>query len=84
MTWNGFNEARVNRRVTQDFAQCIDSSVQALIEIDKRVIGPQTLPEFLAGNELARFFQHQDQHSECLLAQLNPSAVFAKFERIGV
>jgi hypothetical protein len=48
VTWNGFHEARINGRVTQDIAQRINGSIQTFVEVDKCVIEPQPLAEFLA------------------------------------
>jgi hypothetical protein len=52
-----FDIAGVFRRVAQNVSQFVDSSIQSVVEIDKRVARPQPGSQFLASKELARSAQ---------------------------
>jgi hypothetical protein len=53
---------RLSGGVAQRLAELIDSGVQAVVEIDKRVFAPQALAQFIPRYKLGGFLQqHQQQ-----------------------
>jgi len=50
----GFDEARCSRGVVQYGANLADANIQALLEVDERVLIPKFMLNFLSGDELAR------------------------------
>jgi hypothetical protein len=49
----GLDESRGLSRVPERFAQPLHGRVHAVLEIDERVVLPEPLPQFLAGDQLA-------------------------------
>jgi hypothetical protein len=56
-------------------AHLSDRSVQAAVEIDKRVGGPKRPPQFLPRHDLARMFEQHRQDLKRLLVKLDSAAV---------
>jgi hypothetical protein len=84
MAGQGFNEARVIRRVVQRFAQPHDRSVQAVVKIDESIIGPKPLPKFFPGDDFAAPFQQNCENPARLLLKLDLSALLPKFTRAHI
>jgi len=81
-----FDEPRVRRGIAQGFAELIDYSVKAVIEIYKGIFGPQLLTQFLARDDFARPPQQREQHLEWLLLNAKTDSRFAQFPgaRVGL
>ena len=45
---------RICRRIAQRFAKFVDCCVEGVVEIDKRIGGPQPAAQFVASNHRAR------------------------------
>jgi hypothetical protein len=65
----GFDEARPHGVVAQDRAQPLDGGVDAVLEVDRRAVGPQALPDVVTGHHVARAIEHQRQELEALFLQ---------------
>ena len=55
-----------------------DGRVKRMIEVDKRVIGPQRVPEPLPRDNLPRLLQKQSKNTQRLILQLQFDSAFAK------
>jgi hypothetical protein len=55
--------------------------VQTVVEVNKRVRGPDSLLKFFAGYDLTPIFQQGLQYQERLLLQADTDAAFAKLAR---
>jgi len=55
---HGFDEARILWRIAQRLAQLVDGGVQAVIEVDEGVFGPQSLAEVIARDDAASLEEH--------------------------
>ena len=78
------HEARISGRVPQGFADLVDGRVEAVIEVNKRVSGPELFAQVLAGNHVAGMFEQQSKHLERLLLEPNADAAFAEFSGLEV
>jgi len=72
-----FDESRRISRVAQRLPQFLHGTVQALVEIDKRILVPESLAQPLAGNNFARLFQQQHQDQKWFFPELDADAVLA-------
>jgi len=61
------NKARILRLIAERLTYLVDCPVKALIEVDKGVVGPDPLLQFLPGDQLSGFFQQRPQHLEGLV-----------------
>jgi len=75
---NGFNVAGFVGRIREHIAQLLHGAVQAGIEIDEGVRGPEPLMEFFAGNDIAGMLQQQRQYLEGLILKFQADAVLAQ------
>ncbi len=75
---NGFHIARALRRIRKGRAQLRHRFIQAAIEIDKRLRGPELFADLFARDYLARMFQEERKYLEGLLLQLDSNASFAQ------
>jgi hypothetical protein len=69
------------RGVVQNFAKPIHRGVEAVVEVNKRIIGPQPALEFLAGDQFAGALQQRDQYLQGLFLQPDLYALLAKLPR---
>lgn len=74
-----FDEAGIGGGVAEGFAQLVDRGVEAVIEIDEGVRGPESLAEFFAGDDFAWTFEKSEQDLERLLLQAEAFVGLAKF-----
>jgi hypothetical protein len=81
---NRFDVTRGFGFVAQGFAQALHRIVDTLIEFDKGIGRPKALLKFLSGDELAGFFQKNQQHRKRLILKLNADAMLAQLPRAGV
>jgi len=75
------DELRVVRGVTKGSTQSFDRGVQAVLEVDERPIGPEPLPQFIAGDDIARAFEHQAEDLERLFLQADRTAALVQLTR---
>ena len=74
-----FNEAGIVSRIAERVADFVDGLVEAMVEVNEGVLGPEVLLKLLAGNDLSRLFQEHGENLEGLLLQLDPDPLPAKF-----
>jgi hypothetical protein len=67
MSGHRLDVARMGRGVAQSLPDFVNCSVQASVEIDEGVAGPEPTAQFLPGNQLARPFQQGKENLERLL-----------------
>ena len=75
-----FDEHRSFRRFAQRITQPFDRRIQAVIEINKGVVWPKFLAQFLPANKFSRSLKQRRQYLQRLLLQLyvlSPVAQFA-------
>jgi hypothetical protein len=84
MTRQSFNEARARGRVAQGRSQTVDGSVQAMVEIDEGVRGPESLANPLTGHYLSRMFQQHYQDLEWLVLKLYFIALLAQLAQARI
>ena len=63
---HGFDEAWLLGGITQGLAQPGDGAVQAMIEVNKRVRGPQVLAQFIPRDHFPGPLQQQRQNTQWL------------------
>ncbi len=83
-TGQRFDVARTGSGVSQRLANLVDGRVQAVVEVDERVGGPELLLQLFARDHLARPLQQQSQHLKGLLLQAQLDAALAQFSRAEV
>ena len=76
---NGFDVAGIVGRVAKQIADFLDSSVQAVVEVNEGIGGPESLFQFLAGYDFAAAFEEDAKHLEGLVLEAKASAVFPEF-----
>src|SRR5579884_3405628 len=80
----GFDETRVRGGVAQRFAQLVDSSIQAVVEIDEGIGGPEAVAEVFAGDDIARALEQDNQYLERLFLELDFAAIAKEFARADI
>ena len=65
-------------------AQALDGGVQAVLEIDERPLRPQTVPEIVPRDDVARVFEHEAKNLERLLLQADAALALAQLARPAV
>ena len=63
----GFHVTRAGGGVSQCFTDLVHSRIQAVIEIDERIGGPELLAKVLPRDHLRGTFQEKRQHLKWLL-----------------
>src|SRR6185369_12966062 len=76
---HSLDKPRSGSGILQRLSQLIDGGIQAVVEINKSVIRPEFLAEFLPSNHLPRPFQKERQNLKGLFLQTNPGAVLPQF-----
>lgn len=81
-----FDKAGVVGFVGEGVAEFVDGSVQAVLEIDEGVFGPETLLELLTGDNEAGMFQKDGEDLERAILEFEADAGFAEFagEQVGL
>jgi hypothetical protein len=82
--WQRLDITRIFRRVAKSLPEPCNSRIQSMFEIDKGVIGPETLSEFFSGNDRSGLFQERSEYLKRLRLQSNPNAVFPQHGFIKV
>src|SRR6267378_4322373 len=72
------DEARIGRGIAERLANLVYGGIQAVIEIDERIGGPDFLPQVVACNHASGIFQQNAEDLKGLLLQTQASAVFAE------
>src|SRR6185369_1515573 len=75
-----FYEPRRFSRIAERLAQALHRSVDAVVEVDDGVAGPELLAKLLAGDEIARMLQKERKHAQRLPLELYLAAVPAQFQ----
>jgi hypothetical protein len=66
---HGLDIFRLFRGVAESSTQRSNGNIDGVVEVDCRVVGPQTLPDLLAGCHLAVALNEQAQHLEWLFLE---------------
>ena len=74
-----FDVARLIGVIFQRFAQLFDGSVDAVLEVNKSVGGPQSVAEFFPRYQFAGMFEQDGQNLERHFLELDLAAVMAQF-----
>src|ERR1017187_5028346 len=74
-----FDIARIGGGISQRLAHLIDRCVEAVVEVDKSVGGPELLLQLFARDHFTRPLQQQGQHLERLPLQAQHHAALAQF-----
>src|SRR6185503_17082517 len=72
------DERRLVRIVAKRGAQALDRGVQAVLEVDERALGPETLTQLVTGDDLAGPLEHEPEDLERLLLQAHPRAAVSR------
>jgi hypothetical protein len=80
-----FNEAGIVGFVGEGVAQFVNGGVQAVLEIDEGVFGPEAFLVLLAGDDDAGLLEEDSQDLEGAILDFQADAGFAKFagEQVG-
>jgi hypothetical protein len=73
-----FDEAGVVGFVGEGVAELVDGGVQAMLEIDEGVFGPEALLELLAGDDEAGVFQENGEDLEWAILEFETDPGFAE------
>src|SRR6266705_3785162 len=65
-------------RVAQGLPQLPHGRVEAVVEVDERIRGPELVPQLLSGHHLARTLQEQGQQAKRLILQTDPQSLPAQ------
>jgi hypothetical protein len=71
-------------RVVKDLANLADRTVQALLEVNERVIRPKLALKLLPGHHFPGTFQQRGQHLERLLLNFEPDTVFTDLAALQI
>lgn len=71
------DEARIVRRFPERAAQPFDGRIDAVVELDNRIVRPQFLADFLAQHRLAGVLDEHEQDLKRLIGQVDPDTVLA-------
>jgi hypothetical protein len=82
--WKSFDEVGSFCRIAEGFAEFVDGLVEAVVEIDKRVGGPEAAAEFLASDDLAGRFEEHGEDLEGLILETETMPVVAEFTRTQI
>ena len=79
-----FHEPWMLGVVAQHRPQALDRRVQPMLEVDERAVGPQPVPELLAGQHFSRPLEQHRQQLERLVLQAEAHAVFPQLTRAEI
>jgi hypothetical protein len=82
----GLDVSRRARRIAEGFAQLVDRGVQAVVEVDVGVRGPEPQAQVVAGDDVPRPLEEDGQHGEGLAQQpdLDPLSMQLAGGEIGL
>src|SRR5258708_9601395 len=81
---NGLDKSGTTRRITQDFANLVDRGIQAVVEVNEGVGGPELVAQFFSGNDDAWTFEEECQKRKRLGLQADTRSLLAKFSGFQV
>src|SRR5882757_3473803 len=77
-TRESLDEARTGRGITQRFANLVNGGIQAVVEIDESVGGPDFLTQVIACNYAPGTFEQNAEDLKRLLLETHESAILAE------
>ena len=80
----GLNEPRHIGRVPERVTQPANRGIQAVLEIDECLRRPQSLPQLLAGHEVAGTIEKRLENLKRLLGEIDPDAGLPQFARAQI
>ncbi len=72
-----FYEPGIIRRFAERLAKSHYRGIQAMVKIYKRILRPETLAEFFAGNDFSRIFHQYPEDATLLILELYFAPLFA-------
>ncbi len=75
----GLDEAGIVRGVAQGLPEPHDGGIQAMVEVNECVIGPEPLSQLLSCNDFASLFQQDGENATGLLLEPDLTALLAEF-----
>src|SRR5262249_34259158 len=82
--WEGLNVTRHFGRIVQRLAQLVDRCVQPVVEVHKRVAGPQTVAQLFSCDQRPWLFKQNRQDFERLADQLDLYPMLPNLMRMHV
>jgi hypothetical protein len=79
----GLDVTRLVGRITQRLAQPVDRRVDAVLELDNRVVRPEEFLKFAPAHQPAWTLQQQTEDLKRLLLQTDAEAALAQFPRFS-
>jgi hypothetical protein len=80
----GFDEAGARSGIAQDFAYFVDGGVEAVVEVDEGVGGPEFLLKIFAGHDFSGAVEEHGKDLEGLSLEAKFDAAFAEFAGVQV
>jgi hypothetical protein len=77
--WERFDVAGIVRGIAERFTEAHDGGIQAVVEINESVTGPEALLQFLASDHFAAMFEKDGENLAGLFLKFYPNAMFAQF-----
>jgi hypothetical protein len=75
---------RAPGRIAQSLPQFDNCFIQATVEIDVDIGGPESRSKLLAGHDVTRAIEENQQQFKWLVLELYPGAIFSEFARTYV
>jgi hypothetical protein len=75
----GLDVPRLTRAIVEKIAKPAHRCIDAMIEINDGVMGPELLPDFLPGHNLPGMFQQQAEDLKRLFGEKEPSSALVQF-----
>ena len=80
----GFDVTGAGSGISQGFAHLVNGSVEAVVEVDEGVGGPELLLQLFARDDVSGMIEEQSEHLEGLALQAQLDATLAQFSRAEV
>ena len=77
-TRDGLDPARIVGGIRQRRSESIDRRVQALLELNERIVGPQPLAQFVPGDHFSRPLDQHRKNPKRLFLKANLDAALAE------
>ena len=78
------DEACLRRRIAERAPELAHGGVQAVVEVNKHILGPQSRAEHLAGDQLSRVIEKEREDAERLRLKAKPEPVFAQIAALQI
>ena len=75
----GFDVAGAGGGISEGLADLVDGGVEAMVEVDEGVGGPEFLLQFFAGDDFSGALEQQGEHLEGLTLQAKLDSALAQF-----